>query len=437
MAFEFRLPDIGEGIHEGEIVKWFVKAGDTIEEDDVLAEVQNDKSVVEIPSPVSGTIEEVLVDEGTVAVVGDIIVKIDAPDAEEMTFKGHHSDESSSDAPKEEAPQEDNASSQESQPAATNAQDVEVDENRTIKAMPSVRKYARENGVNIKAVAGSGKNGRITKEDVDAYLNGGSAQTTSNESAASDATSEDSNVAATQTVPEGDFPETTEKIPAMRKAIAKAMVNSKHTAPHVTLMDEIDVQQLWDHRKKFKKVAAEQGTKLTFLPYVVKALVSALKKYPALNTSFNEEAGEIVHKHYWNIGIAADTDRGLLVPVVKHADRKSIFQISDEINELAVKARDGKLTSDEMKGATCTISNIGSAGGQWFTPVINHPEVAILGIGRIAQKPIVKDGEIVAAPVLTLSLSFDHRQIDGATGQNAMNHIKRLLNNPELLLMEG
>ncbi|WP_337225609.1 dihydrolipoamide acetyltransferase family protein [Staphylococcus warneri] len=435
MAFEFRLPDIGEGIHEGEIVKWFVKAGDTIEEDDVLAEVQNDKSVVEIPSPVSGTVEEVLVDEGTVAVVGDIIVKIDAPDAEEMQFKGNHSDDSSSEEPKEEAAKEESASSQESQPAAS-TQDAEVDENRTIKAMPSVRKYARDNGVNIKAVAGSGKNGRITKEDIDAHLNGGATQTASNESAAS-TSEETTTTSATQSVPEGDFPETTEKIPAMRKAIAKAMVNSKHTAPHVTLMDEIDVQQLWDHRKKFKEIAAEQGTKLTFLPYVVKALVSALKKYPALNTSFNEEAGEIVHKHYWNIGIAADTDRGLLVPVVKHADRKSIFQISDEINELAVKARDGKLTSDEMKGATCTISNIGSAGGQWFTPVINHPEVAILGIGRIAQKPIVKNGEIVAAPVLALSLSFDHRQIDGATGQNAMNHIKRLLNNPELLLMEG
>ncbi|KTW22014.1 dihydrolipoamide acetyltransferase family protein [Staphylococcus warneri] len=435
MAFEFRLPDIGEGIHEGEIVKWFVKAGDTIEEDDVLAEVQNDKSVVEIPSPVSGTVEEVLVDEGTVAVVGDIIVKIDAPDAEEMQFKGNHSDDSSSEEPKEEAAKEESASSQESQPAAS-TQDAEVDENRTIKAMPSVRKYARDNGVNIKAVAGSGKNGRITKEDIDAHLNGGATQTASNESAAS-TSEETTTTSATQSVPEGDFPETTEKIPAMRKAIAKAMVNSKHTAPHVTLMDEIDVQQLWDHRKKFKEIAAEQGTKLTFLPYVVKALVSALKKYPALNTSFNEEAGEIVHKHYWNIGIAADTDRGLLVPVVKHADRKSIFQISDEINELAVKARDGKLTSDEMKDATCTISNIGSAGGQWFTPVINHPEVAILGIGRIAQKPIVKDGEIVAAPVLALSLSFDHRQIDGATGQNAMNHIKRLLNNPELLLMEG
>lgn len=442
MAFEFRLPDIGEGIHEGEIVKWFVKAGDTIEEDDVLAEVQNDKSVVEIPSPVSGTVEEVLVDEGTVAVVGDVIVKIDAPDAEEMQFKGSHSDDSSSkqeEKQEEASAEEESTSSSQTQQASTASnQEAEVDENKTVKAMPSVRKYARENGVNIKTVTGTGKNGRITKEDVDAYLNGGSTDSASNESAAASSTgNEETSTSASQSVPEGDFPETTEKIPAMRKAIAKAMVNSKHTAPHVTLMDEIDVQELWDHRKKFKEIAAEQGTKLTFLPYVVKALVSALKKYPALNTSFNEEAGEVVHKHYWNIGIAADTDKGLLVPVVKHADRKSIFEISDEINELAVKARDGKLTSDEMKGATCTISNIGSAGGQWFTPVINHPEVAILGIGRIAQKPIVKDGEIIAAPVLALSLSFDHRQIDGATGQNAMNHIKRLLNNPELLLMEG
>ena len=433
MAFEFKLPDIGEGIHEGEIVKWFVKAGDTIEEDDVLAEVQNDKSVVEIPSPVSGTVEEVLVDEGTVAVVGDTIVKIDAPDAEDMEFKGSDSNESTDEAEAEPAKEENSEAAATTQSSA----DEDVDENKRVKAMPSVRKYARENGVNIKAVVASGKNGRTTKEDIDAYLNG-DASAASTESASE--TAEETSASTAQSAPvssEGEFPETTEKIPAMRKAIAKAMVNSKHTAPHVTLMDEIDVQELWDHRKKFKEVAAEQGTKLTFLPYVVKALVSALKKYPALNTEFNEEAGEIVHKHYWNIGIAADTDRGLLVPVVKHADRKSMFQISDEINELAVKARDGKLTSDEMKGATCTISNIGSAGGQWFTPVINHPEVAILGIGRIAQKPIVKDGEIVAAPVLSLSLSFDHRQIDGATGQNAMNHIKRLLNNPELLLMEG
>ncbi|GGI41443.1 dihydrolipoamide acetyltransferase family protein [Mammaliicoccus stepanovicii] len=432
MSFEFKLPDIGEGIHEGEIVKWFVKAGDEIQEDDVLCEVQNDKSVVEIPSPVSGKVEEVMVEEGTVSVVGDTIVKIDSPDAEGLQFKGHDEEEETKEEAKE-APKAEETKEE----ASSESKSEEVDDSKRVIAMPSVRKFARDNDVNIKAVSGSGKNGRILKEDVEAYLNGGSKQEAATEEAPAQTSTEDTKAVQPAQVPEGEFPETREKIPAMRKAIAKAMVNSKHTAPHVTLMDEIDVQELWDHRKKFKEVAAEQGTKLTFLPYVVKALVSALKKYPALNTEFDEENGEIVHKHYYNIGIAADTDRGLLVPVVKNADHKSMFEISDEINELAVKARDGKLQANEMKGATCTISNIGSAGGQWFTPVINHPEVAILGIGRIAQKPIVKDGEIIAAPVLSLSLSFDHRQIDGATGQNAMNHIKRLLNNPELLLMEG
>ncbi len=156
-----------------------------------------------------------------------------------------------------------------------------------------------------------------------------------------------------------------------------------------------------------------------------------------MNTSVDDETEEIIYKHYYNIGIAADTERGLLVPVIKNADSKSMFHISDEINELAEKAREGKLTADEMKGASCSITNIGSAGGQWFTPVINHPEVAILGIGRISEKPIVKNGEIIAAPVLALSLSFDHRIVDGATAQLALNHIKRLLNDPELLLMEA
>ena len=170
---------------------------------------------------------------------------------------------------------------------------------------------------------------------------------------------------------------------------------------------------------------------------MVKALVSTLREFPALNTSFDDETSEVIQKHYYNIGIAADTEKGLMVPVIKNADRKSVFAISDEINQLATKARDGKLSSAEMKGASCSITNIGSAGGQWFTPVINHPEVAILGIGRIAEKPVVKNGEIVAAPVLALSLSFDHRMIDGATAQHALNHIKRLLSEPELLLMEA
>jgi len=437
VSFEFKLPDIGEGIHEGEIVKWFVKDGDEIAEDDVLCEVQNDKAVVEIPSPVSGTVEKVHVEEGTVAVVGDVIVSIDSPDAEGMTFKGSDEEDSSKKEEKKEAPKEEPKSENKEDNNSNASSNEDVDENRLVIAMPSVRKYAREQGVNIKAVSGSGKNGRILKEDIDAFNNG---EQPTNASAAEQTTGEAASTETAQKateVPAGEMPETREKMSGMRKAIAKAMVNSKHTAPHVTIMDEIDVQKLWDHRKAYKSVAEEQGIKLTFLPYVVKALVSALKKYPALNTSIDDETMEIIQKHYYNIGIAADTEKGLLVPVVKNADRKSMFAISDEINQLAAKARDGKLSSDEMKGATCTISNIGSAGGQWFTPVINHPEVAILGIGRIAQKPIVVDGEIIAAPVLALSLSFDHRQIDGLTAQNAMNHIKRLLNNPELLLMEG
>ena len=430
MSFEFKLPDIGEGIHEGEIVKWFVKAGDKVEEDDVLLEVQNDKAVVEIPSPVKGTVTTVNVEEGTVATVGETIITFDAPGYENLKFKGDHGDDEPKQEEKAEAPVEETAAA---------GQEVEVDPSKRVIAMPSVRKYAREKDVDIRQVSGSGKNGRVLKEDIDSFLQGGSvAATPAPEEATSVANEEKATKpAAVQAIPEGELPETREKMSGIRKAIAKAMVNSKHTAPHVTLMDEVDVTNLVAHRKKFKNVAAEKGIKLTYLPYVVKALTSALKKYPVLNTSLDDKTDEIVQKHYYNIGIAADTEKGLLVPVVKNAERKSVFEISDEINGLAAKARDGKLAPNEMKGASCTISNIGSAGGQWFTPVINHPEVAILGIGRIAEKPIVKDGEIVVAPVLALSLSFDHRMIDGATAQNALNHIKRLLNDPQLILMEA
>lgn len=457
MAFQFKLPDIGEGIHEGEIVKWFVKPGDKVQEDDVLCEVQNDKAVVEIPSPVAGTVEEVLVDEGTVATVGQVLVTFDAPGYEDLKFKGDE-EHAPAEQPKQEKTEaqvqstleagqdikkeavEAPAPAAETGAGAAAAPQAEVDPNRRIVAMPSVRKYAREKGVDIRQVAGSGKNGRIGKEDIESFLNGGapaSAAPQAEQAQEAPKTEEAPKAAAAQAIPQGEYPETREKMSGIRKAIAKAMVNSKHTAPHVTLMDEIDVTKLVAHRKKFKEVAAEKGIKLTFLPYVVKALTSALREYPALNTSLDDATSEIIHKHYYNIGIAADTEKGLLVPVVKDADRKSVFSISNEINELAGKARDGKLAPDEMKGASCTITNIGSAGGQWFTPVINHPEVAILGIGRIAEKPVVKGGEIVAAPVLALSLSFDHRMIDGATAQHALNHIKRLLNDPELLLMEG
>ncbi|CAH2716496.1 Dihydrolipoyllysine-residue acetyltransferase component of pyruvate dehydrogenase complex [Neobacillus rhizosphaerae] len=437
MSFQFKMPDIGEGIHEGEIVKWFIKPGDKVQEDDVLCEIQNDKAVVEIPSPVEGTVIEVLIGEGTVATVGQVLVTFDAPGYENLQFKGDHSDDEPKQEEKAVAPAPE-ATPQVTPAAATPSvqPQTEVDPNHRIIAMPSVRKFARDKGVEIGLVAGTGKNGRIVKTDIETFLTGGAqAVAPLAQAPAPEAVNHAETKAAP--IPQGEYPETREKMSGIRKAIAKAMVNSKHTAPHVTLMDEIDVTKLVAHRKKFKEVAAAKGIKLTFLPYIVKALTSALREFPALNTSLDDATSEIIHKHYYNIGIAADTEKGLLVPVVKDADRKSVFSISNEINELAGKARDGKLAPNEMKGASCTISNIGSAGGQWFTPVINHPEVAILGVGRIAEKPIVRDGEIVAAPVLALSLSFDHRMIDGATAQNALNHIKRLLNDPELLLMEA
>ncbi|WLD95000.1 dihydrolipoamide acetyltransferase family protein [Alkalihalobacillus sp. AL-G] len=442
MAFEFKLPDIGEGIHEGEIVKWFVKAGDEVKEDDILLEVQNDKAVVEIPAPVDGTIKEVKVEEGTVAVVGDVLVTIDAEgyegDSSESEAEQPNADEDKK--PEADQAKEDDKEQKKSETVVSKSEDTdESDDDPTnrIKAMPSVRKYAREKGVNLKKVSGSGKNDRILKEDIDAYLDGGDKAVDAQDSV--EEAEETSKEKKTEVKPAAAAQEleTREKLKGTRKAIAKAMVNSKHTAPHVTHMDEVVVTDLVAHRKKFKEMAAEKGIKLTYLPYVAKALVSALREYPILNASIDDENEEIVHKHYYNIGIAADTDAGLVVPVIKDADRKSIFTLSNEINELAKKARDGKLSTDEMKGSTCTISNLGSAGGQWFTPIINHPDAAILGVGRIQEKPVVDDGEIVAAPVLAVSISYDHRLVDGVTAQQALNHIKRLLNDPQLLIMEA
>lgn len=436
MAFQFKMPDIGEGIHEGEIVKWFVKSGDEVKEDDILAEVQNDKAVVEIPSPVDGTVKEVHAEEGATVIVGDVVITFDAEgyeDAEEEPAA--EQPQAEEEAPKAEAKSEAKEDSAGSKPLPED--DEETDPTKRVIAMPAVRKYARENGVSISKVSGSGKNGRVVKEDIDKHMNGGSEAASEAPAASEEKAEAKQEATASAQTQASAQPETREKMKGMRKAIAKAMVNSKHTAPHVTHMDEVVVTDLVAHRKKFKQYAADKDVKLTYLPYVVKALVSALREFPMLNASIDDSTEEIVHKHYYNIGIAANTDAGLVVPVVKEADRKPLLNVSSEINELAKKARDGKLSGDDMKGSTCTISNLGSAGGQWFTPIINNPDAAILGIGRIEEKPVVIDGEIVAAPVLALSISYDHRLIDGVTAQLALNHIKRLLNDPQLLMMEA
>ena len=433
MAFKFRLPDIGEGIAEGEIVKWDVKEGDTIQEDDTLVEIQNDKSVEEIPSPVTGKILKILVPEGTVARVGDVLVEIDAPG---------HEDEGDAAPAAEAAPEAAPAAvAAPAAPAGPGAPTgAPAGEGKRVLAMPSVRKLARDKGVDIRLVTPSGKGGRVVAADVLAF-NGEAAPVAVAEVAAP---AQAASVAAAPAAPAQPYvsgkgeAETREPLSPMRKAISKAMVNSKHTAPHVTLFDEVEVSALWDHRKKFKDIAANRGTKLTFLPYVVKALVATVKKFPVLNASIDDASQEIVYKNYYNIGIATDTERGLFVPNVKDANTKSVFDIADEINGKAALAHEGKLTAQDMSQGTITISNIGSARGQWFTPIINYPEVAILGMGTINVQPVVNaEGEIAVGRMLKLSLSFDHRIVDGATAQNAMNELKRLLADPELLLMEG
>lgn len=430
--YQFKLPELGEGIAEGENVKWHVAPGAEIQEDDTLLEVQNDKSVEEIPSPVTGKVVEILAPEGQTVTVGQPLVEIDAP--------GHNSAASAAIPAATPTTAAATPTAEATASALGTPTVVPSTASQPILAMPAVRLYAREQGVALDQVQPTGKHGRITKADIDAAKSG--ATTTPAAAAVATTTAvpvatPTAPVTAPQPLP-ANANETREKMSPTRKAIAKAMVNSKHTAPHVTLFDDVEVSQLMAHRKKFKAVAADKGIKLTFLAYVVKALVIVLRDFPILNASIDDASQEIVYKHYFNVGIATDTPHGLYVPNIKNADAKSIFAIAEEISANAAKAQDNKLKPDEMAHGSMTISNIGSIGGGWFTPVINYPEVAILGFGRIAKEPYVNaDGEIAVGAMMKLSLSFDHRLIDGATAQKAMNELKQLLADPELLLMEG
>lgn len=432
--FEYKMPELGEGLHEGEIVKWHIKPGDTVNEDDILMEVQNDKAVVEVPSPVQGTIKEVKVSEGTVAVIGDVLILIEV-----------EGDVPASVSPAEEAKPEQTPAVAVAAPAAavpaaaSVAASAQADDNKMILATPSVRKLAREQGISLGRIVGTGKNGRITREDVLTYT-----QSVTNEEAVEAAVSvpaaAESVVSAPSAAPSApaasDAAEERVPLKGIRKAIANAMVKSVYTAPHVTIMDEVDVTKLVALRQQLKPLAEQRGVKLTYLPFIVKALVAAVRKYPVLNASIDDERQEIVYKKNYHVGIATDTDNGLLVPVVANADRKSILTIADEIRDLAARGREGKLAPHEMRGSTISITNIGSAGGMFFTPVINWPEVAILGTGRISEKPVVRDGALAVGQVMALSLSFDHRIIDGATAQHAVNHIKQLLEDPQMFIME-
>lgn len=436
--FEYRFPELGEGLHEGEIIKMHIKAGDKVTDEDIVMEVQNDKAVVEVPCPVNGTVLEVFGTDGAVFRVGQVVAVIDAEgDVPEQEPAHEEANAQEADAAKGGADTKDSpaaSSPAEAKEGGANGAATPAAPNREVLATPSVRKFAREQGVDIAQVSGTGNAGKITREDVEAFKNGGAAAAP----AAASSKDEAAKAPAASAASAASVSAEEERVPfkGIRKAISNAMVKSAYTAPHVTIMDEVDVTELVAFRTRMKPIAEKKGIKVTYLPFIVKALVAASRQFPALNASIDEENNEIVYKKHYDIGIATDTDNGLIVPVIKDADRKSIWMIADAIRDLAARGRDGKLSANEMKGSTISISNIGSAGGMFFTPIINYPEVAILGTGRISEKPVVKNGEIVVAPVMALSLSFDHRLIDGATAQNFMNYIKQLLANPELLVME-
>ncbi len=481
-VFEFRFPELGEGLHEGRIDKWLVKPGDQVKEDDAIAEVENDKAMVELPSPVDGTVAEIRLEAGSTAVVGDLIITFevageDGAGAAAKDGVAQAGLESVAEAVDAEAAQQPRAAQSTAKKAsAPESAQPSVDAAgksgagapaREVLATPGVRKYARESGVDILLVPGTGAGGKVTRDDVERFGAGGAAGAASGDGAQADGDAAPGQ--AGQAAPSGESPGPAEQrsgkagdgaatgaaasavgaaasgraqgeeriaLTGIRKAISQAMVKSAYTAPHVTLMDEADVSALVELRAELKPLAAERGVKITYLPFIVKALVAAVREHPVLNAVFDEERQEIVVKRDYHIGIAADTERGLIVPVVRDADRKSLLAVAREIDDLAVRGRAGKLALAEMKGSTISITNIGSAGGMFFTPIINFPEVAILGVGRITERPVMRDGQVAGAHMMALSLSFDHRIIDGATAQHFLNDIKRLLQNPRLFLME-
>lgn len=474
MTREFRLPDVGEGVREGEIIQWLVEPGDEVVEDQPFVEVETDKAVVEIPSPVTGTVGTLHAAPGDIVPVGEVII----------TFE---TDEPVNDV--------------------TAADTAVADENETEKkrvfASPSARQLARELGVDINTISGSGPSGRVTEADIrqasDTVSNipdsdveteppvtsdqgvgdlevaqiaeDGDTSTTADRrplavpAARRLASEAGINIGDVPTASERDgrpvvtvadveaaisasraksTPETEptqkpgERIPyrGTRRTIGRAMVKSVETIPHVTHHDEVEVSELVRIRRRLNEERTDSDPRITYLPFVMKAVVISLKTYPIVNSFLDENAEEIVVQDWYNIGVATATDRGLLVPVVSDVDQKGIRELSADIDQLVQKARDSTIEREEMQGGTFSITNFGAIGGDFATPVINHPEVAILGLGAIKERPWVVDGAVVARETLPLSLSIDHRVLDGAVGASFVNRVKHYLHEPSLLLME-
>jgi pyruvate dehydrogenase E2 component (dihydrolipoamide acetyltransferase) len=397
VALLFRFPDVGEGIVEGEVVLWLVEEGDRVELDQPMVQVETDKAVAEIPSPVAGVILKINFHEGDIVKVGEILVVI-GEEGEEY---------------KEEEEGEEGAGEKKEYVGIVG----EIEDRPTSKApararalaVPAVRKLARELGVDIALVKATGDGGRVTDEDIRRH--------------------------AEQARVEGaeDRYGEIERAPIMRvrRSIARQMARSKSAIPHVTHMDLADASELVKLKASRADEAKKSGIHLTYLPYLMKAAALSLRRHPYLNSSIDTEKNEIVLKKYINIGFAVETDDGLIVPVAKDVDKKSVFEIAEETQRLAELARRRKVDLSDLKGGTFSITNIGSLGGVYSTPIINHPEAANLGVGKIRQIPAVVDGEIGVIHGVYLSLSFDHRILDGAEAARFTNDVIALIENPE------
>jgi pyruvate dehydrogenase E2 component (dihydrolipoamide acetyltransferase) len=408
---DLKLPDLGEGVIEGEVVKWLVQAGDKVKEDQIILEIMTDKATVEIPTKFSGTVGELLAKEGQVVKVGQVLTRF---------TEGGGSQAAS--APAKAAPVV-------AAPVVAKAQvaAAPVVTNANYAASPAVRQLAREKGVMLETVRGTGPNGRILLEDVTSGGGRGSA--------GGQASSSVGRVKSKYTGPKDEKV----AVRGLRKKIIEKMALSKRTAAHFTYVEECDVTELVELRQLMKPKAETAGVKLTYLPFIAKAAVMALQDFKELNATLLEEGGvptEINYKHYYNIGIAADTEDGLMVPVIKDLDQKTFFEIAREVTELSQKARDKKLSAAELQGGTFTITNAGNIGGLFATPVINYPEVAIMGVHQIKKKPWIVNGKIEIRDIMYLSVSLDHRVVDGAVGARYMNRVVELLQNPKLFLLE-
>ena len=429
-----KLPELGEGVAEGELVKWLVKPGDSVKVDQSVAEIMTDKATVEVPSTMAGTVTELMFKAGEVVKVEDVLLKLSGSTGAAQPVAPSVQTAVTSKPPQ---PVQNPPKMHQPQPAgATVAGPVMYPPVADFKvlATPSTRRLAREMNVDLNGMSGSGLAGRVTREDV--MKAKGTTPATSG------------NVQAPSSTGLGQIPKPAYQSPAgaaeervpligVRKKIAENLQKAKQIIPHFTLMDEADVTQLVGFRDSLKLAAEKAGTKVTYLPFVMKALIATIREFPMVNASIDDAAGEIVYKKYFNLGFAADTPNGLLVPVIKNADQKSIMEISKDIIDLSTRARDGKLKLDEMKNATITITNIGSVGGTYATPVINHPEVAILGMYKISDKLVLEEGgKVGVRKVMNFTITCDHRLIDGAVAARFLKAFINRIQNPGVLMLD-